>query len=335
VRVPAVVVWPGVTKPGSRSDVRIQSTDLYPTILRMLKVKRPKGHVIDGIDFAKALRSERMDRGPMFTHVPGHGNTPHWLPPSTSVHHGDWKLIRTYHYGDDGKHAYRLYNLREDIGENNNLATVHPDLVKQLDQLIEDYITAADVVVPLPNPNFELARFQPAKIGVQAGGLKMPRSFKQSPQKPVAGNRPRSNQKAAILGWLSKNANIAIDGDVLRISPTGRQPFLANAKLLANGPVEVRLRIRTPKAGIGRLQWRTVGQKTFPETGQRTPFEIAGGDWQTLNVPLAVQGSLVHVRLFLPDSKRPAEIDWIEIEAQQGKDKAPKRWDFQATRKAG
>ena len=42
IRVPAVVVWPGVTKPGSRSDVRIQSTDLYPTILRMLNVEHPK-----------------------------------------------------------------------------------------------------------------------------------------------------------------------------------------------------------------------------------------------------------------------------------------------------
>jgi hypothetical protein len=69
----AVVVWPGVTKPGSRSDVRIQSTDLYPTILRMLNVEQPKDHVIDGVDFAKALRGEMMDRGPMFTHVPGHG----------------------------------------------------------------------------------------------------------------------------------------------------------------------------------------------------------------------------------------------------------------------
>lgn len=85
VRVPAVVVWPGVTKPGSRNDTRIQATDLYPTILRMLNVERPKDHPIDGIDFSKALRGEKMDRRPMFTHVPGHGGTPHWLPPSISV----------------------------------------------------------------------------------------------------------------------------------------------------------------------------------------------------------------------------------------------------------
>ena len=174
VRVPAVVVWPGVTEPGSRNDTRIQSMDLYPTILRMLNVERPKDHVIDGVDFAKALRGEEMDRGPMFTHVPGHGNTPQWLPPSMSVHHGDWKMIRTFHYGEDGKHEYRLYNLREDIGENNNLAAVHPEKVKELDKLIEDYIAGADVVVPLPNPNFDPAKFDPSQIGVQAGGLKMP-----------------------------------------------------------------------------------------------------------------------------------------------------------------
>ena len=62
IRVPAVVVWPGVTKPGSCNDTRIQSTDLYPTILRMLNVERPKNHVIDGVDFAKALHGEAMDR---------------------------------------------------------------------------------------------------------------------------------------------------------------------------------------------------------------------------------------------------------------------------------
>ena len=126
-----------------------------------------------------------MDRGPMFTHVPGHGNTPQWLPPSTSVHHGDWKMIRTYHYGEDGEHQNRLYNLREDIGENNNLASEHPERVKAMDQLIEDYIVEAKVVVPLPNSKFDPAKFDPSQIGVQAGGLKMPPS-KKSKSRPGA-----------------------------------------------------------------------------------------------------------------------------------------------------
>ena len=329
VRVPAVVVWPGVTKPGSRSDTRIQSTDLYPTILRMLNVERPKDHVIDGVDFAKALRGEEMDRGPMFTLVPGHGNTPQWLPPSMSVHHDDWKLIRTFHYGEDGKHEYRLYNLRDDIGENNNLAAVHPEKVKELDKLIEDYIAAVDVVVPLPNPKFDPAKFDPSKIGVQAGGLKMPRSYNPSQQKSGAAKPVTTVNKKSMLGWIARNAEAAVEGESLRISPAGRQPFIANAKVRASGPVEVRLRIRAQEDGTGRLQWRTEGQGRFPETGQRRSFDVAGGDWQELSVPLAVEGRLVQVRLFLPYAKRPTEIDWIEIMPTEGNDKERQRWDFQ------
>ena len=325
VRVPAVVVWPGVTRPGSRSDVRIQSTDLYPTILRMLHVQRPKDHVIDGVDFAIALRGEEMDRGPMFTHVPGHGGTPHWLPPSTSVHHGDWKLIRTYHYGNNGKHEYRLYNLSEDIGESKNLAAAHPEKVKELDGLIESYIAEAGVVVPLPNPNFDPAKFDPSKIGVQAGGLKMPRSYQPAQPKSGAGG-PVNNK--SMLGWVAKNAEASVAVDSLRISPTGRQPFVANARVRANGPVEVRLRIRTQKDGSGRLQWRTEGQESFPETGQRQSFDVAGGDWRELSVPLDVKGRLVHMRLFLSDSKRPTEIDWLEIGSKGANAKDRQRWDF-------
>ena len=336
VRVPAVVVWPGVSKPGSRSDVRIQATDLYPTILRMLNVERPKDHLIDGVDFAKALHGEEMDRGPMFTHVPGHGATPHWLPPSMSVHHGDWKLIRTFHYGQDGNHEYRLYNLREDISENENLAAAHPERVKELDKLIEDYIAEANVVVPLPNPNFDQTKFDPSKIGVQPGGLKMPPGFKRNPtRQPGTGSQPPKSLADAsgfLKGWVVKNAEASVEDDALRISPAGRQPFIANAKVRAKYPVEVRLRVRTQKDGACRLQWRTEGQDSFPESGQRQSFDVAGGDWQELSVPLHVKGRLVHVRLFMSDSKRPTEIDWFEISSKDGNVKDRKRWDFKASR---
>ena len=333
VRVPAVVVWPGVTQPGSRSDVRIQSTDLYPTILRMMNIERPKNHPIDGVDFAKALRGEEMDRGPMFTLVPGHGGTPHWLPPSMSVHHGDWKLIRTFHYGEDGDHEYRLYNLREDIGESKNLAATYPEKVQELDELIEDYIARANVVVPLPNPNFDPATFDSSKIGVQPGGLKMPPSFKSSqPKSSVRSPSTPINDKS-MLGWIARNAAATVAEESLRITPAGRQPFIANAKVRVDGPAQIRLRIRTQKDGTSRLQWRTEDQDGFPEAGQRQSFDVVGGEWQELSVPLDVDGRLVHVRLFMPDSKRSYEIDWIEIGPKDGHANEHKRWDFKATDK--
>ncbi len=330
VRVPAVVVWPGVTRPGSRSDVRIQSNDLYPTILHMLNIERPRDHVIDGVDFAKALRGEDMDRGPMFTHVPGHGNTPQWLPPSTSVHHDDWKMIRTYHYGEGGEHQYRLYNLRDDIGENKNLASAHPNKVKAMDRLIDDYIAEANVVVPLPNSKFDPAKFDPSKIGVQAGGLKMPPSKK--PKQQGGGAKPAMTvNKASMLGWIAKNGGISVIGDSLRITPVGRQTFIANAKVRANGPAEIRMRIRTDVDGKARFQWRTEGQDLFPKTGQTKSFAIAAEGWQELKVSLPIEGRLVHVRLFLPSQKNSVEIDWIEAGSKGSNAADRKRWDFKAS----
>ncbi len=48
----------------------------------------------------------------MFAYFPHNPPAPDWLPPSVVVHEGDWKL----------------YNLREDIGEKNNLAAPFADL---------------------------------------------------------------------------------------------------------------------------------------------------------------------------------------------------------------
>ena len=329
VRVPAVVVWPGVTRPGSQSDVRIQAPDLYPTILNMLRIERPAKHVIDGVDFARALHGREMDRGPMFTLVPGHGGTPHWLPPSMSVHHGDWKLIRTFHYGKGGEHQYRLYNLQEDIGETRNVAAAEPEKVRELDRLIEEYIKEANVVVPLANPGFDEARFDSAKIGVQPGGLKMPASFKGKTRERSAGATTTSSSPS-LLGWSVRGAEFDIRDETLSVTPTGRQPFVANARVRAAGKLELKLRIRTQKDGAGQIQWRTEDQKSFPADGQRTPFDVAGGDWQEVRVALDVTGRLVHLRLHMPDSKRTTDLDWIELSSQNGNRTERQRWDFRA-----
>jgi hypothetical protein len=79
-----------------------------------------------------------------------------------------------------------------------------------------------------------------------------------------------------------------------------------------NGPVEVRLRIRVEKKGIGHLQWRTEGQDTFPKQGQNQSFDLSEGEWQEVSLPLNAECRLVHVRLFVSDSMA-TEIDWIEI----------------------
>ncbi|MCP4311936.1 MAG: N-acetylgalactosamine 6-sulfate sulfatase (GALNS), partial [Bacteroidetes bacterium] len=97
---------------------------------------------------------------------------PNWLPPSVAVHAGDWKLIRLFHQGEDGRHEYRLYNLKWDIGEKNNLSNMYPEKVAELDLLIENHLTDANAVVPLPNPDFDPNQFIHLQYGEQLGGYK-------------------------------------------------------------------------------------------------------------------------------------------------------------------
>jgi len=177
VRVPCIVVWPGITQPGTRTDAMIQSTDFYPTILHQLGIPLPEGHKVDGVNITPALRGEEMDRGPVFTYFPHITKVPHWLPPSVAVHQGDWKLIRLFYQGENGAHDYRLYNLKWDIGEKNNLVPMYPKKVEELDQLIEEHLEDAGALLPMQNPDFDPSRYKPEEIGVQKGGLKNARKI--------------------------------------------------------------------------------------------------------------------------------------------------------------
>jgi len=176
IRVPCVVVWPGVTRPGSRSDEIVQASDFYPTLLNGLGIRLPKNHKVDGIDIRRALKGGSLEREAIFTYFPHRTVVPDWLPPSVAAHSGDWKLIRLFHGGEKGAHDYRLYNLTEDIGETKNLAAAYPEKVRELDRLIEEHLKDAKAVVPLPNPRFDPAEYDPAKIGEPADKWKVPKN---------------------------------------------------------------------------------------------------------------------------------------------------------------
>jgi arylsulfatase A-like enzyme len=191
IRVPCIVVWPGITKAGSRSDEIIQTSDFYPTLLKGLDIDLPKDHKLDGIDIRPALKGGKLDREAIFTYFPHSPHVPEWLPPSMAVHSGDFKLIRIFHGGENGAHDYRLYNLAKDIGEKNNLAASNPEKVKTLDKMIEDHIKDSKAVVPIPNPNFDPKQYHPEKIGLPSD------KWKNSGKKPTGKTKAKSKRKAA------------------------------------------------------------------------------------------------------------------------------------------
>lgn len=116
IRVPLIVCAPGVTKPGSSVDVPFISNDFYPTLLDLAALPPQTQQHLDGVSFSDVLRGKWSGESrPLFWHYPHyHGST--WTP-GAAMREGDWKLVEFF---EDNR--IELYNLREDIGEKNNLA---------------------------------------------------------------------------------------------------------------------------------------------------------------------------------------------------------------------
>jgi arylsulfatase A-like enzyme len=76
-------------------------------------------------------------------------------PPATAVRRGAWKLIRFYADADDQQDRLELYNLEEDIGETNDVAAQHPDVVTELNASIDQYLDETSALIPIPNPDYD------------------------------------------------------------------------------------------------------------------------------------------------------------------------------------
>lgn len=152
VRVPAIVKWPGVTKPGSLCHEPIITMDWYPTCLRLAGIKGDREHdaQIDGADLRSILSDPggRLGREAIYWHYPhyhGGGATPYG-----AVRAGDWKLIEFY---EDMR--VELYNLREDVGEGNDLAQRMPDEAARLREMLQAWRSRVGAQMPRPNPAYD------------------------------------------------------------------------------------------------------------------------------------------------------------------------------------
>jgi len=135
IREAFIVKWPGQAKPGQVSDALVTGTDIYPTVLQMAGLEqRPHDHK-DGLDVTSAIKGKTFERNvPMFWHSPMGRPGSTGDRNSSAVRVGDYKLIDWY---DEG--LIELYNLKNDIGEQHNLADDMPDKAKKMHQLIVDW----------------------------------------------------------------------------------------------------------------------------------------------------------------------------------------------------
>lgn len=163
IRVPFFVKWPGVVKPGSRSAEPIIGVDIHPTFCEIAGVKSPAGQPRDGVSLVPFIggKTDRVADRALFWHFPAYlqaysvvneQRDPLFRSrPCSVIRRGDWKL---HQYFEDG--ALELYNLKQDVGESNNLALKMPKKTALLRNELEQWRSRIDAPVPVKlNPEFD------------------------------------------------------------------------------------------------------------------------------------------------------------------------------------
>ena len=143
-RVPTLIKWPGVTKPGTVSPALVSQIDFMATIASALGYSLPADAAEDSHDLLPLLKGETASV--RSTHV--HNTN----PKGYAIRHGDWLLVDAptgyvsgannewearRGYQPDGKAPVELYNLKTDLGQKHNVAADHPDRVKELQALLK------------------------------------------------------------------------------------------------------------------------------------------------------------------------------------------------------
>ncbi len=285
VREPCIVVWPGVVRGGSTNDAMIQSIDWMPTLLEMANVERPKSVAPDGISIVPALRGGKLERDTLFTHFP-HDTPASGQHPATSVRKGDWKLIRIYGQNEDGSDQLELYHLRDDLGESTNVASKHPELVKELNQLIETFLKETQAVVPKRNPNYK---------------------------KSVAG-------ASEAGGWRgSKDVQLTVDRDGLRLTSSGNDPWISTRDVPSfTGPFVVEWEMRSSASGDGQVLYSTAANGGFARGTGISFSPIHDGKFHTYRVEIPETKPLRALRLDPATGPGSIVLRGIQLMDKQG-----------------
>ena len=146
IRVPMIVQWPGKVKPSSVSPHVSAFWDVFPTIAEIVGIEIPDK--LDGISFLPTLTGDGEQRRHEYLYWEFHE-----LGGRQAVRAGDWKGVR-YNVAERPASTLELYDLAKDPGETQDLAQLHPEVVRRLSGILQNART------PHPDAKFN---FPPKK----------------------------------------------------------------------------------------------------------------------------------------------------------------------------
>ncbi len=139
IRAPMIAVWNGKIKPGQQTNHISAFWDVLPTIAQITDAELPGN--VDGISFLPTLLGNegQNEHEYLYWEFYERGGR-------RAIRKGDWKLIN-YNLFDSAKTTVELYNLNEDIGEENNLAGQNPQIVNELTELMNSAHVDSEIFI--------------------------------------------------------------------------------------------------------------------------------------------------------------------------------------------
>jgi len=126
MREPCIMRWPGRIPAGKVCSQVCGTIDLLPTFTRLAGARIPADRVIDGKDIWPLMAGTQGAKSPHEAFYYYRGTN------LEAVRSGRWKLRRV-------KKTTELYDLETDIGEKNNLANTHPQIVRRLTNRMKEF----------------------------------------------------------------------------------------------------------------------------------------------------------------------------------------------------
>jgi arylsulfatase A len=129
IRVPLIARWKGKIAAASTSDHISAFQDYLPTIAELAGAEVPKA--ADGLSFVPALLDPKKQKPHAFLHWEFHG-----YGGQVAVRRGKWKLVRRRMKRKNPKTM--LFDLEADLGESKDLASLHPEIVAELEKIMRE-----------------------------------------------------------------------------------------------------------------------------------------------------------------------------------------------------
>ncbi len=119
--------WPGTIPAGTVRDEPWAFWDFLPTCADLINAKLPPNAKTDGLSILPLLKGGPAPSRPYFYWEL------HEQKPIQAARFGQWKAVR-----DGPGQAIELYDLNADVGETNNLAAAHPEIVAEARRIFKE-----------------------------------------------------------------------------------------------------------------------------------------------------------------------------------------------------